>query len=133
MVETATEIRTEQRHGDVCLARVRLRAQLRALWMKSQASGSEAGQRGAAVSADEIERLLRDPVQTASEERLLSEADPAARDLVEQIRTVDAEFAANPLWNQVRRFSACPISKSICSPPRWRPKSIPACAASTPI
>jgi SpoVK/Ycf46/Vps4 family AAA+-type ATPase len=104
MVETATEIRTEQRHGDVCLARVRLRAQLRALWMKSQASGSEAGQRGAAVSADEIERLLRDPVQTASEERVLSEADPAARDLVEQIRTVDAEFAANPLWNQVRQI-----------------------------
>jgi ATPase family associated with various cellular activities (AAA) len=91
------------------LARVRLRAQRRVLWMRAVWSGdSPAGEQGLAISHAEVDRILSDPAQMTTTEPLFYESDPVACHLTEQIRQVEEQTAHDPAWTWLRQhFGLC--------------------------
>ena len=97
------------------LARVRLRAQLRVLWMRSEwAASLEQPLAGLAITHAEVDRLLRDPAESAAEEALFYRTNPAAGRLSEQIEAVEAEFAQDPAWSRLRReFALSPFETDL--------------------
>lgn len=86
------------------LARVRLRAQRRVLWMRSLWSSGQADMtQGLAISHAEVERILSDPAQSAVNEAALYHTDAAARQLTRPIYTIDLQAASDPTWNRLRK------------------------------
>ena len=87
-----------------CLTRVRLRAQRRLLWMRSQLNQSQGPSiTGLAISPEDVERILEDPVEIAAKEDAFYQSDAVARQLSEQIDSADMEFSRDPAWSQLRQ------------------------------
>lgn len=86
------------------VARVRLRAQRRVLWMRAVWSNDRSGaEQGLAISHAEVDRVLTDPAQIAASESRFYETDREARQLAEQIHEVDVQAANDPAWIWLRR------------------------------
>ena len=106
MAEVARIVESAEGRGSagVLLARVRLRAQLRILWMRSEwAASHDQPLAGMAITHAEVDRVLRDPAESAALEAKFYRTDPDARRLAEQIDSVEAEFAQDPAWSRLRR------------------------------
>lgn len=83
-------------------ARVRLRAQRRARWLRTLWVGEgPTMDMPPAVSAAEVDRILADPVVIAAAERAFYAADPVAQELAEFIAAADARSAADPAWRDL--------------------------------
>jgi AAA+ superfamily predicted ATPase len=95
---------TAKRSGlDALLARVRLRAQRRVLWMQSRAVQIPSENFSALViSPADVERILEDPIQTAAREEIFYQTNSTTHDLAESIREADEEFSLDPVWRQLR-------------------------------
>jgi AAA+ superfamily predicted ATPase len=87
------------------LARVRLRAQRRVLWMRSLWSDDETGS-GLAISHAEVDRVLVSPEKMAARESSFYETNPQARELTARIRDADDLDAKDPAWNWLRQFGS---------------------------
>jgi AAA+ superfamily predicted ATPase len=85
------------------LARIRVRAQRRALWLRQLwASGRTDGDRDLAISHGEVDRVLADPAWLAEVEASFFAEDPLARELDGIVAEADAAAAADPAWSLLR-------------------------------
>lgn len=103
--QNTTMERAANRRGiEALLARVRLRAQRRVLWMRSQTSPAPGDNfAGLAISPAEVERLLEHAVEVAAKEEIFYQTDAAARDLKEPISAADLAFANDAAWKHLRQ------------------------------
>jgi AAA+ superfamily predicted ATPase len=85
------------------LARVRLRAQRRVLWMRSLWSDEESGS-GLAISHAEVDRVLVSPAEMAGRESEFYQRNPHGRELTARIREADDLDAKDPAWHWLRQF-----------------------------
>lgn len=94
----------ERNAAGAFLTRVRLRAKRRVLWMRSMSNQFQ-GQSvaGLAISPEDVERILEDPIETAAKEELFYRTDAVAQQLVEQIESTDFEFSQDPAWSNLRQ------------------------------
>jgi AAA+ superfamily predicted ATPase len=83
------------------VARIRLRAQRRALWLRSQWAEA-AGGAGLAIAHDEVDRILADAGARARAERQFLERDPGARALGPAIAAADRAAASAPRLARLR-------------------------------
>jgi AAA+ superfamily predicted ATPase len=83
----------------IFLTRVRMRAQRRALWMRTQWAGisQESGQ-PLAITDTEVDRVLSDPAQLAEGEQAFYESDPAALELTSGIKDMDLRAFQDGIW-----------------------------------
>lgn len=92
------------------LTRVRMRAQRRVLWMRSQwpASSLESSQPFAITDA-EVDRVLADPGRRAESEHAFYETDPTARELSAGIKDADIQAFRDGVWARLaREFAVSP-------------------------
>ena len=85
------------------LARIRLRARRRVLWISALWNQTQGTER-IAISPDEVNRILEDPAQTAASEEAFYEADPRARQLSHEIDACETEFERQPEWRRLREI-----------------------------
>jgi hypothetical protein len=83
------------------LARVRLRAHRRALWLKALWSAESTGGH-LAITHEEVERHLTEPGMLAAAERHFYDTDPQARELGERIEAAEAAAEDHGRWNRLR-------------------------------
>lgn len=104
MDNDAVVVPTAKRSGlETLLARVRLRAQRRVLWIESRAIPAASGSfSGLAISAVDVERILEDPAETAVKEERFYQTDTRARELAERIKEIELEFAQDATWRHLR-------------------------------
>ncbi|HEX3437622.1 MAG TPA: ATP-binding protein [Pseudacidobacterium sp.] len=84
---------------DTLLARVRLRARLRMLWM----AAARERRNDLAISSGELDAVLEDPRVLSEREAEFYQTDDAARELSEEISELEREFEELPEWTRVRR------------------------------
>jgi AAA+ superfamily predicted ATPase len=81
------------------MARIRLRARRRVLWLRSLWAAEGDGALGLAISHNEVDRILADGADLARAERAFEEEDSAARALTPAIEAADRAAAADErLW-----------------------------------
>jgi AAA+ superfamily predicted ATPase len=85
------------------MARIRLRAQRRVLWLRRLWAADAGGGLGLAISHNEVDRILRGAGELADAELAFHTSDPEARALAEPIRAADAATAADDLLGRFRR------------------------------
>lgn len=89
------------------LARVRLHAQRRVLWLRFLwSSGFDEAEQGLAITHSEVDRTLADPGELAEAEQSFFATDPEARQTNEAIVAVDRQVAGDERWNRLRRAFA---------------------------
>jgi hypothetical protein len=88
--------------GPAFLARIRLRAHRRVLWMSAIWNQPQGNER-LAISPDEVHRILSDPAEAAAKEEAFYQTQPAVRQLSHDIYARDAEFSSQPDWNRLRQ------------------------------
>lgn len=87
------------------LDRVRLRARRLALWVRAASTGAhEATADGMAIFHAEVERILRDPREQASEESQFYRSNHEAQQLSERIHTADKAFFDHPAIEALRSW-----------------------------
>jgi ATPase family associated with various cellular activities (AAA) len=84
------------------MALVRLRARRRTLWLRELWSG-ETNVRDLAITDDETDRILADPVENAQAEVTFYESNAKARELSRLCVLADKEAESDPLWTGLRR------------------------------
>jgi len=84
------------------LARTRLRAQRRALWLHAQWS-SDASAKGIAITHDEVDRTLNDPAETAEREAGFYEQNRETRELTRLIAEADSAALSDARWATLRQ------------------------------
>src|SRR5215213_1921508 len=85
------------------LARVRLHARRRVLWLRFLWSTSfNEAEQGLAISHSEVDRNLTDPGEMAEAERDFCAKDPEVRHLNEAISTVNEQVARDERWARLR-------------------------------
>lgn len=88
----------------VFLQRIRLRAQRRALWLKSLYAPDVAGEVDyAAIGHAELDRILSGPSLGSEREAAFYRENPAARRLGEAIRLADQGFRQDKTWSFLKR------------------------------
>ena len=81
------------------LARTRLRAQRRVVWLRHLWADQSAGaEQGFAIPDTEIDRILRDPAAAAAAEAAFYETDPAAYLLSQAVQIADEQAHGDPRW-----------------------------------
>src|SRR5215203_1770228 len=91
------------------LARVRLHARRRVLWLRFLWSTSfNEAQQGLAITHSEVDRNLTDPGELAEAERNFYATDPEVRPLNEAIITVNEQVAGDEHWARLRSAFAIP-------------------------
>ena len=89
---------------EALLARVRLRAQRRLLWMRSRANAvQERDFAGLAITPAEVERILEDSVAVAAKEEIFYQTDVSCRDLGDAIQAADLAFSRDAAWRHLRQ------------------------------
>lgn len=84
------------------VARVRLRAQRRILWMRALWTAEQSGPAlGVAISHAEVDRITVDPSRIAEQERLFYQDDPAACELATQIKLADGQASEHGEWRRI--------------------------------
>lgn len=84
------------------VARVRLRAQRRILWMRALWTAEQSGPAlGVAISHVEVDRITADPSRIAEQERLFYQDDPAACELATQIKLADGQASEHGEWKRI--------------------------------
>ncbi|MDT7543569.1 MAG: hypothetical protein QOE33_3473 [Acidobacteriota bacterium] len=85
------------------LARVRLRAERRVLWMRSLwASGLMGPEQGLAITHGEVDHILTGPEKIAEAEAAFYENETLPQRLGEQIREADLQFGDDEAWGRLR-------------------------------
>jgi AAA+ superfamily predicted ATPase len=84
------------------LARVRLRARRRALWLRALWSADE-NERALAITENEVARILTDPAEMADAELAFYRSNAAARELTHLIEQADRELATCERWCALKR------------------------------
>ncbi len=84
------------------LARTRLRARRRALWLRALWS-SEAAAQGVAITHDEVNRILNDPAAMERQEASFYKENPEACELTRLIAEADRAVEQDERWCVLRR------------------------------
>lgn len=85
------------------LARVRLRARRRVLWLRHLwATGHVQADQSLAISHAEIDRLLADPASMTAAEAAFRASDPHAVEFAELVHEADVAFRNDPAWETLR-------------------------------
>jgi len=117
MIEDVKTAETAARRDTAALllARVRLRARRRVLWMRSEwAEVFDQPADGLAITHAEVDRVLRDPLESAARESVFYQTNAAACELSSQIEAVEEEFAHDLMWGFLRReFSLSPLESDL--------------------
>ena len=93
---------TNQVFEPAFMARIRLRARRRVLWLRRAWSTSAADQLGLAISHDEVDRILADPEALAQSQRAFYEGDQDARALAGPIGEADRATAGDSFLERLR-------------------------------
>jgi AAA+ superfamily predicted ATPase len=84
------------------VARVRLRAQRRVLWMRALWAAEQSGPvQGLAISHGEVDRITADPAEIAAQEAIFYEEDPVASKLATQIGLADSQTSEHHEWRRI--------------------------------
>ena len=79
------------------MARTRLRAQRRALWLRALWSAETSG-KGIAISHDEVDRILNDPAEAAAQEAAFYEENRETQELTRRIAEADESAQSDARW-----------------------------------
>ena len=101
-VDTQIQGRETQVVEPPFVARVRLRAQRRVLWMRALWAAEQSGSvQGFAISHAEVDRITADPAEIASQEAIFYEEDPSASKLAKQIELADGQTSEHREWRRI--------------------------------
>jgi hypothetical protein len=101
--EDAVRIRDSAASGELpFVARVRLRAKRRVLWMRALWAAEQSSvPAGLAISHAEVDRITEAPQEMAAREALFYEQHPEACRLTEQIEDAERQMAEHPNWRRI--------------------------------